>query len=102
MYFQEVASKNSNSHSYGNRVKLGVVPAFEDTGNKGMKISGVTENGPALKAGLMSGDIITGINNETINNIYDYMNRLQKLKPGQKITVQVNRNGEKLNFDVQL
>ncbi len=102
MYFQEVASKNSNSHSYGNRVKLGVVPAFEDTGNKGMKISGVTENGPAQKAGLMSGDIITGINNETINNIYDYMNRLQKLKPGQKITVQVNRNGEKLDFDVQL
>ncbi len=102
MYFQEVASKNSDNHSYGTRVKLGIVPTFEDTGNKGMKISGVTEDSPAEKAGLQANDIITGINNETVNNIYDYMNRMQKLKPGQKITVQINRNGENLNFEIQL
>jgi len=37
-----------------------------------------------------------------VGNIYDYMARLKKLEPGQIITVDVTRNGEKLVLIVQL
>jgi C-terminal processing protease CtpA/Prc len=100
--FVEVESKKSGGHSSGGLVKLGVVPAFEETNNTGMIISGVSEDGPAQKAGMQSGDKITAINGEAVNNIYDYMARLQKLKSGELITVKIIRDGKEEVIEIQL
>jgi S1-C subfamily serine protease len=43
---------------------------------------------------MKKGDIITGINGMTVGNIYEYMSRLQKLKHGMTVNVEVIR-GEK-------
>lgn len=100
--FVEVENKKSGGHSSSGMVKLGVVPAFEETNNTGMMISGVTEDGPALKAGMQGGDKITAINDEVVNNIYDYMARLQKLKPGDLINVKIVRDGKEKIIEIQL
>lgn len=79
----------------GLKVKLGIMPDFTSAGNDGLGVGGVTKGGPAWKAGMMKGDKIIAINGLKVTNIYDYMNRLKKFKPGQTISVDVIRNDKK-------
>lgn len=79
----------------GLKVKLGIMPDFTATENDGLGVGGVTAGGPASKAGMLKGDKIVAINGMAITNIYDYMNRLKKLKPGETISVDIMRNGNK-------
>jgi len=79
----------------GLKVKLGIMPDFTATENDGLGVGGVTAGGPGSKAGMLKGDKIVAINGMAITNIYDYMNRLQKLKPGETISVDIIRNGNK-------
>jgi hypothetical protein len=79
----------------GLKVKLGIMPDFTATENDGLGVGGVTAGGPASKAGMLKGDKIVAINGMAITNIYDYMNRLKKLKPGETISVDIIRNGNK-------
>jgi len=79
----------------GLKVKLGIMPDFTATENDGLGVGGVTAGGPASKAGMLKGDKIVAINGMAITNIYDYMNRLKKLKPGETISVDIMRDGNK-------
>lgn len=100
--FVEVAEKpKENGHGYGMKVKLGVTPSFEDTDNKGMKISAVSDGEPAENAGMKAGDIIIEINSEPVKNIYDYMERLKKLNPEEKSIIKINRDGEEIELEVE-
>lgn len=79
----------------GLKVKLGIMPDFTATENDGLGVGGVTAGGPASKAGMLKGDKIVALNGMAITNIYDYMNRLKKLKPGETISVDIVRDGNK-------
>lgn len=61
----------------------------------GVYINDVAENSPAEKAGLKSGDIVTGLDGVTIKTIEDLGNALQYKKEGQsvKLTIQVKESG---------
>jgi len=101
--FQESGPKGQAKQSRGgSKVKLGIMPNFGKSENKGLRVDGVTPGGPANLGGMLKGDIITAIAGKEINNIYEYMARLNKLKPGQTITVDVLRNEEKLVLLIQL
>lgn len=80
---------------------LGVLPDYGYEGT-GMKITGVTEGRAADLAGLQSGDIIINIAGNDLEDIYAYMNTLNRLSEGQKTTITVLRDGKKLTFDLQL
>jgi serine protease Do len=67
-----------------------------------LEIDGTRPGGPADKAGMQKGDVITAINGQAIQNIYDYMYRLAELKPGQTITVKVKRGDEVLELTLEL
>jgi hypothetical protein len=91
--YQETAApvqEGRNSRSL--KVKLGIMPDFTSTENNGLGIGGVTPGGPASAAGLKKGDRITALDGLEVTNIYDYMSRLKKLKPGQRITVDIVRD----------
>jgi len=82
------------------RVTLGIMPSYTST-EIGLEIDAISKSdGPAAKAGLQRGDIIKSINNKTINNIYEYMERLGNLKPGDTVPVLVVRKEKELSFDV--
>ena len=79
----------------GLKVKFGIMPDFASTANDGLGVGGVTPGGPASIAGMKKGDKIVSIEGMPVTNIYDYMSRLKKLKPGQRISVDIIRDGEK-------
>jgi hypothetical protein len=82
------------------KVTLGVMPDYTFTGN-GMKLDGVTEGRPAIKAGLQRGDIITRVGEINIGSVSDYMNALSKFEKGQKAEVTYLRDGKTLTTTVE-
>jgi len=80
---------------------LGVLPDYGYEG-EGMKITGVTKGRAAANAGVKGGDIIVGIAGEELADIYAYMGMLNKLKKGQKTTITVLRDGERMTMDLEL
>ncbi len=83
------------------KVTLGIVPDFAEN-VEGLGVSGVRSGGPAYNAGMQKGDIIKGIDDLAVTNIYDYMHRMGNYSVGDRITVEVEREGEKVLLIVQL
>lgn len=101
--FREAGPKEqANNGRRGMKVKLGIMPAFGDTENKGVKADAITPGGPAAIAGMQKGDYVIGINGMPVKNIYEYMDRLNKFLPGDRITLEVQRNDNKITLIVQL
>ena len=107
-YPTSLAFKESGKKEQGGRmgrrlkVTLGIMPDFAGTEKKGLRIDGVTKDGPADKGGMKKGDIITGMNGMQVGNIYEYMARLQKLKHGMTVNVEVVRDGKTEVLLIQL
>lgn len=72
-----------NSH----RAYLGVQIA--DTNGQGVLVQNVTVGGPAAKAGLVSGDVITSVNGHPTATVDDLTSVMSELKPGATVTLQV-------------
>jgi len=99
--FKEAGSKEENtSRSY--KVTLGIIPDVVGSSQNGLAVDGVKKGGPAETGGIKKGDIITSINDLPVANIYDYMSRLNTLKKGQKVKVEVLRDGKKEILTIQL
>ena len=78
----------------GVRVTTGTIPDYT-TEAKGLLLAGVVGGGPAEKAGLMKGDIITEIAGQSITNIYDYTFALELLKADTAVKVVFTRDGQR-------
>jgi S1-C subfamily serine protease len=72
-----------NSH----RAYLGV--QIGDTNGAGVLVQGVAEGGPAAKAGLVSGDVITSVNDHQTPTLDDLISVVSELKPGTTVTLAV-------------
>ncbi|NQT78439.1 MAG: M20/M25/M40 family metallo-hydrolase [Bacteroidetes bacterium] len=99
--YQEAGSK-SRKQGFRFKVTLGIVPDFTSSENDGLGVGGVSNGGPADKAGMLKGDVIVAMDGMEVASIYDYMARLKKFKAGQIITVDVIRDGKKVVLLVQL
>jgi S1-C subfamily serine protease len=85
--------------SRGSRVYLGTIPDYAASVN-GMQISGVTKGAPADQAGLKSKDVIVELAGKKIENIHDYMAAMDALKIGEKVTIVVVRNNERVSLEI--
>jgi serine protease Do len=68
----------------------------------GIYITDVVASSPADKANLQPGDIITRIGDVPIDETHSYVNALFQYKPGDKVSVNVVRNGKELQVQVTL
>jgi serine protease Do len=68
----------------------------------GVYVTDVSSNSPASKASLRQGDIITGINDVTLDETHSYLNTLFLYKPGDQITVTVARGNKTIQIQVTL
>ena len=64
------------------------------------KVETITEDGPAQEAGLKKGDIIIKIADEEVDDRDSIFAQYQKLKPGKKITIVIERDGKEKTFDL--
>jgi regulator of sigma E protease len=62
-------------------------------------ISGVSENGPALEAGMQNGDLVTKINGESIDSWQQLADKV-KDSAGEDLSFQYERNGEVINSTI--
>lgn len=68
----------------------------------GTLIAGVLKNGPADDAGIKPGDVLVAVNNESISNASEMLNRVAALPPGKVAVLSVFRNGAQLDIQVQI
>lgn len=99
--FVKVEEPTNRGASTKSRVTVGTVPEFGYNGS-GYKISGVTEGGPAAKAGMKPNDIIIKFGTKTVNNIYDFMYAMGEFSPGDKVDVIVLRDGKEVTLNLEL
>ena len=70
---------------------LGVTTEKND---KGVKISKVSKNSPAEKAGLKEGDIITKVGNKKINDPEELVDAVTSYKPKDEVKIYYQRGGK--------
>jgi C-terminal processing protease CtpA/Prc len=79
---------------------LGTVPDYAGDGRPGVLLAGVRAGGPAEEAGLKRGDLIVELAGKPVRDIHDLMYVLQRSKPGETVTVVVEREGAKVPLKV--
>ncbi len=67
---------------------------------QGVLIAGVLQNGPAAKAGLKPGDVITQVANQQVKNVADLLSQVAALQPGQASQLHVLRGQQVLQLTV--
>jgi len=102
----QIIQKGYFSHPY-----LGIAyqPIAPDVANAynlpvqwGVYVTQVAPNSPASNAGLQQGDIITQVGSVVMDATHSYLNTLYTYKPGDQVTLDVIRNGQKLQIQVTL
>jgi putative serine protease PepD len=68
----------------------------------GAVIDSISTGGPAEDAGLQSGDVVTEIDGQRIDDSTDLSSYVNTKAPGDKITLTVHRNGQTEQVDVTL
>ncbi|WP_281654878.1 S1C family serine protease [Eggerthella sinensis] len=68
----------------------------------GAYVAAVSEGSGAAEAGLQEGDIITKFDGENVESASDLMLDVRSKNPGDKVTLDVNRNGETKQIEVTL
>ena len=81
-------------------VSMGIMPDYTFSGN-GVRVDGVSDNRPAQKAGIKTGDIITSLGEHKVSSVENYMQALSKFKKGDKTIVSYQRGKETLSSAIE-
>jgi serine protease Do len=68
----------------------------------GAIVASVQDNGPAAKAGLKSGDVITAVGGQPIKNAHELINKIQAMAPGSPVELATIRQGKGRSLNVSL
>jgi 2-alkenal reductase len=68
----------------------------------GIYVTDLSGDGPAGKAGLRTGDIITAVGGVTLDDAHPFVNTLLQHQPGQEVPLTVYRDGQSLTINVTL
>ena len=82
------------------RAWLGVT--LDPTPSVGARIAMVYPNGPAGRAKLRSGDVVTAFNSNAITSATDLVDAVNESKPGETITLTITRGGDAQAYKVEL
>jgi serine protease DegQ len=77
-----------------------IAESFGLSRKDGALIAAVVQGGPADKAGLRPGDILTSVNGEPILDTTALLNSIAQLKPGAEAKVTVSRKGKAVELTI--
>ena len=66
----------------------------------GVIITGVLQNGPAARAGIQPGDVVTAVDSKAVSNVTELLGAVAALKPGIAAPLTVLRQGKKTDIAV--
>jgi len=69
---------------------------------RGVLVEDFSDRSAAKAAGIQKGDVITAINNVPIRSFAELQSQLNRYRPGDKVSVTVDRNGNSRSFNVEL
>ena len=92
----QLVSGGTVAHAY-----LGVQVGDAANG-AGASIGSVQSDSPAADAGLQSGDVVTAVNGKAITGASDLTTAIASAKPGDKVELTVNRDGDQLTLTATL
>lgn len=99
--FVKPQKKESEVKGRGYGAWLGTIPSYtQETG--GVLLQGASAGSPAAKAGIEKGDVLVGMGDIEIDNIYDFTNALRSYRPGETVELRVKRGDEVLNLSATL
>ncbi len=81
------------------KVSMGIMPDYTFGGN-GVLVDGVSENRPAIKAGIKTGDVLTQLGEYKFGDVQSYMDALNKFNKGESTKVKLMRGKEEMEFMV--
>jgi len=90
---REAASMGKSSF----KVTMGIMPDYTFSGN-GVLVDGVSDNRPAQKAGIKTGDVIIQLGDFVVSDVQTYMQALNKHTKGETINVKIIRGKEEMNL----
>lgn len=93
-------TKNESEETPRFKVSLGVIPDYLFDG-KGMRIDGVSEDKPAIKAGLQKGDVVIQLGDSTVVDMMSYMRALSVFEAGNTTKVVVLRDGKNITAEIK-
>ncbi|MDQ3101566.1 MAG: PDZ domain-containing protein, partial [Bacteroidota bacterium] len=85
--------KEHLKHMREPRAFLGVTPGDAEKDTKGAVIGSVEDGSAAQRMGLLEGDVIRSLNGVAIEDFGALSRKVGSMKPGEKVTIQVDRNG---------
>ncbi len=100
--FQESGPKFQRSRGGRYKITFGIMPDFAGLEKRGLRIDAVTKGKPADIGGMKKGDIITAIEGKKVGGIHDYMSRLQSFESGDRVSVDIIRDGKESVLIIQL
>ncbi len=97
--FTATAQDDKERQGASFKVTLGVMPDYVHAGT-GMRVDAVLGGRAGEKAGMKDGDVVIGMGDMEITDIYGYMEALSKFKAGDETTVKVQRGEEVVELPV--
>jgi S1-C subfamily serine protease len=94
------------AHAY-----LGIQPAqltpeiarqFGLSVTSGVVVVDAGADAPAGRAGIQPGDVIVGIDDETIETVEDFLGAMRRHEPGDRVTIRVVRGADELELEAVL
>ncbi|MEI6158069.1 MAG: PDZ domain-containing protein, partial [Atribacterota bacterium] len=79
-----------------------MVQQFGIPGTKGALVADVIDNGPAAKAGVNRGDVITKVDETEIPDMKILQTTIRSKKPGEMVNLELWRSGQKKSITVVL
>jgi serine protease Do len=76
--------------------------AFKLPSTQGVLIGDVTADSPGAKAGLVKGDVVVGLNGQSVADAEDLRLRVSQLAPGTSVKLDVIRDAQKKQFAATL
>ncbi|MFJ6321904.1 MULTISPECIES: DegQ family serine endoprotease [unclassified Rhizobium] len=102
----KLEKNGSIDHGY---LGVAIQPVTSDVANamglsktEGALVANVTDDTPAARAGIKSGDIVTAVGNETVKTPKDLSRLVADLAPGDKRSVTLWRDGKSMDVSVTI
>lgn len=83
-----------------NDLSAELAETFDIKRQDGVIITGVLQNGPAAKAGILPGDVIIGIAGKPVTDVTHLLSQVAALKPGTSSKFTIERKNSAVELDV--